>query len=72
MSALTIKDLSCFYQKNQVLDNLELELEKNQIICLLGESGCGKTTLLKAVAGLQKHLQGEISIKTAMTLSSRT
>jgi len=62
MSALTIQHLSCFYQKNQVLSSLDIELQKNQIICLLGESGCGKTTLLKAVAGLQKNLQGKISI----------
>ena len=62
MSALTIQDLSCFYQSNRVLDSLELELETNQIICLLGESGCGKTTLLRAIAGLQKQLEGKINI----------
>ncbi|MFT6986697.1 MAG: iron(III) transport system ATP-binding protein [Psychromonas sp.] len=62
MSALIINELSCFYQDNQVLDSLDLELGKNEIICLLGESGCGKTTLLKAVAGLQAKLSGEIKI----------
>lgn len=62
MSALVVKELSCFYQDNQVLDCLDLELENNEIICLLGESGCGKTTLLKAVAGLQTDLWGKIKI----------
>lgn len=62
MSALVVKDLNCFYENDQVLNSLDLKLEKNTIICLLGESGCGKTTLLKAVAGLQKELNGSISI----------
>jgi len=62
MSALIINQLSCFYKDNQVLDALDLALGKDQIICLLGASGCGKTTLLKAVAGLQTQLAGEIKI----------
>lgn len=62
MSALEINQLSCFYEKNEVLKALDLNLANNEIICLLGESGCGKTTLLKAVAGLQENLQGEIFI----------
>ena len=63
MSALSITQLNCYYQKNQVLDNLELVLEDNEIICLLGESGCGKTTLLRAVSGLQESLNGRITIQ---------
>ncbi|MGB0936270.1 MAG: ABC transporter ATP-binding protein [Colwellia sp.] len=63
MSALSITQLSCYYQKNQVLDNLDLVLEDNEIICLLGESGCGKTTLLRAVSGLQESLNGRITIQ---------
>ncbi|WP_028862524.1 ABC transporter ATP-binding protein [Psychromonas aquimarina] len=62
MCALLVKQLSCFYQHNQVLNLLDLKLEKNEIVCLLGESGCGKTTLLRAVAGLQKRLSGSIEI----------
>jgi len=62
MSALVVNNLSCFYQDNQVLESLDLELENNEIVCLLGESGCGKTTLLKAVAGLQAELSGLIKI----------
>lgn len=62
MSSLVVNQLSCFYQENQVLQELDLTLENDQIICLLGESGCGKTTLLKAVAGLQADLVGQIKI----------
>ena len=63
MSALNIQNLSCSYQNINVLETLDLTLHDNEIVCLLGESGCGKTTLLKAVAGLQTELTGEIFIR---------
>ena len=50
--ALSIKNLTCQYDAQTVLESLSLEVEQGQIVCLLGASGCGKTTLLKAVAGL--------------------
>ncbi|WP_022942386.1 ABC transporter ATP-binding protein [Psychromonas hadalis] len=62
MSALVVKKLNCFYQENQILKDLDLDLQDNEIVCLLGESGCGKTTLLRAVAGLQAELSGSITI----------
>jgi iron(III) transport system ATP-binding protein len=62
MSALVVKNLNCFYQDNQILKNLNINLKDNEIVCLLGESGCGKTTLLSAVAGLQMDTTGEITI----------
>jgi len=66
MPALIVKGLNCAYQNNQVLDNLDLTLEDNEIVCLLGESGCGKTTLLKAIAGLQGNVTGQISINNKL------
>lgn len=63
MSALQIENLTCSYQDTNVFDGLNLTLNDNEIVCLLGESGCGKTTLLKAVAGLQKEISGFISIQ---------
>ena len=63
MSALAIESVSCAYQKNTVLESLDLVLNDNEIVCLLGESGCGKTTLLRAVAGLQTELTGKIAIQ---------
>ena len=50
-------------KKNKVLDfNLTIKNE-GDIICLLGPSGIGKTTILRSIAGLQKIPKGEISFK---------
>ena len=62
MAALDVTNLSCSYNGNLVLNDLSLQVEENEIMCLLGASGCGKTTLLKAIAGLLPVSQGEIAI----------
>ncbi|SFC46078.1 ABC transporter ATP-binding protein [Pseudoalteromonas denitrificans] len=62
MSDLLIEHLNFDYQGNKVIDNLSLMIEKNEIVCLLGASGCGKTTTLKAIAGLIKPSEGFIKI----------
>ena len=50
-------------KKNKVLDfNLTIKNE-GDIICLLGPSGIGKTTILRSIAGLQKIPKGEIHLK---------
>lgn len=43
-----------------VVQNLNLELEQGHIGCLLGASGCGKTTVLRAIAGFEPLRSGEI------------
>lgn len=58
--ALTINNLTCQYDAQTVLESLSLEVEQGQIVCLLGASGCGKTTLLKAIAGLLPLSGGEM------------
>ena len=60
--ALSVKGLSCRYNGQPVLRDLTLSVTKGDIVCLLGASGCGKTTLLKAVAGLLPLEMGAISI----------
>ena len=72
MSALVIEKLNCFYQRNQILKDLNLTLQDNEIVCLLGESGCGKTTLLRAVAGLQAEAYGDITINASVVDNDKT
>ncbi len=50
--ALSLDNIAIAYQRNRVIENLSLQVAKDEIVCLLGESGSGKTTVLKAIAGL--------------------
>ncbi len=60
--ALSIQDLTCQYDTQTVLESLSLEVKQGEIVCLLGASGCGKTTLLKAIAGLLPLTSGLMSL----------
>lgn len=52
---IEIKNLSKSYPNVPLYENFNLSLEEGKITCLLGSSGCGKTTLLNAIAGLTKY-----------------
>ena len=58
---LNIKDLSIFYQENEILKDLNLSVAENEIICLMGSSGCGKSTFLSALNGFLEQKGGRYS-----------
>ncbi|MDE7087890.1 MAG: ABC transporter ATP-binding protein [Clostridia bacterium] len=60
---ISIKNFTKKYQNCTVYENFNLDIEESGITCILGESGCGKTTLLNAVAGLIDY-DGEITKKS--------
>ncbi|HEY0837229.1 MAG TPA: ABC transporter ATP-binding protein [Azospirillum sp.] len=61
MSAdLTIEQVTCGYDKADVLHGVSLEVRAGTITCLLGGNGSGKTTLVRAILGLTPPRQGSI------------
>ncbi len=62
MSNLIIKNLSMRYEKKLILDNLALEVKSGELLVIVGESGCGKTSLLKIIAGILEPESGEIIV----------
>lgn len=60
MSLLSLRGLACGYAQQRVVQDLHLHLEAGDIGCLLGSSGCGKTTTLRAIAGFEPVHAGEI------------
>ncbi|WP_148790184.1 phosphate ABC transporter ATP-binding protein [Campylobacter concisus] len=61
LNILNIKDLSIFYQDNEILKDLNLNIAENEIICLMGSSGCGKSTFLSALNGFLEQKGGRYS-----------
>ena len=59
---LAISGLRHAYGSNEVIKGLSLTLNKGTIGCLLGASGCGKTTVLRCIAGFDPVQAGEISL----------
>ncbi|HCS41517.1 MAG TPA: spermidine/putrescine ABC transporter ATP-binding protein [Pseudomonas sp.] len=59
---LNLRNLACGYQDQRVVQNLNLHLNAGDIGCLLGSSGCGKTTTLRAIAGFEPVHEGEIQL----------
>ena len=57
-----IKDLSLSYGDFAAVKNLSLDIEDGESIVLLGQSGCGKTSTMRCVAGLEEPSSGSISI----------
>ncbi|MFK2824037.1 ABC transporter ATP-binding protein [Arcobacter sp. YIC-80] len=59
---VSINNFSISFNETKILEDINFEVKKGEIVTLLGKSGCGKTTILRAIAGLQKEHEGEICI----------
>ncbi|MFK5894390.1 MAG: ABC transporter ATP-binding protein [Pseudomonadota bacterium] len=59
-SYLAINNLSVSFSSQAILSDLSMQLAVGEIGCLLGSSGCGKTTLLRCIAGFEKPQSGSI------------
>jgi len=67
---LQLNNISLSYGSHKVIEDIDLQLNEGEIGCLLGSSGCGKTTLLRSIAGFEKPDKGQISLR-AQTINDR-
>lgn len=64
MSAIELRGLRKAFAGRTVLAGLDLDLRAGEVHALLGHSGCGKTTLLRLIAGLEKPDSGTIRFES--------
>lgn len=57
---LSAQNVALSYDNTPIIQNLSFEVGKGEVFCILGESGCGKTTLLKAIRGFMDFDEGQI------------
>jgi polar amino acid transport system ATP-binding protein len=62
MPFLEIHDVHKSYGEHEVLKGVSLDVERHEVVCLIGASGSGKSTLLRCVNALEEIHQGEIRI----------
>ena len=60
--SLSIRGLNVSLSKNHILKDINLDIKSGEFVSILGNSGCGKTTLIKSIAGLVDISSGSISI----------
>ncbi|MCR5587347.1 MAG: ATP-binding cassette domain-containing protein [Lachnospiraceae bacterium] len=64
---IKVQNLNKYYNRgrkneNHVLKDINLEFESTGLVCILGESGCGKTTLLNTIGGLDDFYSGNMEV----------
>ena len=62
-AVINIKDFTFKYPNGISIENINLSVAENDFIAIIGKNGCGKTTLLKSIAGLLRPSSGDIYIR---------
>src|SRR4051794_41018194 len=69
---LTFESIVQAYDSQRALDGVSLTIEPGEIVCLLGHSGCGKTTLLRIAAGVEMPTSGRVRMDGREVSGPRT
>ncbi|CAA6823076.1 MAG: Zinc ABC transporter, ATP-binding protein ZnuC [uncultured Sulfurovum sp.] len=62
MKSIEIKNLSFAYEKELILENINLSVEEKDFLAIIGPNGGGKSTLLKLILGIEKAKKGTIKV----------
>ena len=71
MPEIRITDVCRDFGQHRVLDQVDLRLESGSLTALVGPTGCGKTTLLELIAGLQNPTRGTVTVDGEDVVGSR-
>ncbi|MFV2066885.1 MAG: ATP-binding cassette domain-containing protein, partial [Pirellulales bacterium] len=63
-----IQDLHIAFDGQQVLRQIDLSIPRGQTLAIIGESGCGKTVLLKTIIGLIRPTRGKVRFDSRVLL----
>ncbi|HIW21562.1 MAG TPA: ABC transporter ATP-binding protein [Candidatus Dorea intestinavium] len=63
MTKLEVRNVTVSYENKHVIEDISLNLKENEIVCILGVSGVGKTTLFNAISGLIKVDAGQVFLE---------
>lgn len=69
MSLLQVENLSFSYHNRKILNKVSFTVDQGEIFCILGPNGCGKTTMLDCILGLNKPYEGIVNIDGANALT---
>jgi peptide/nickel transport system ATP-binding protein len=70
-SIVRVDDLAVRFGDARAVDGVSLEVAAGEVVALVGESGCGKTTLIRAIQGLQRPTAGTITFDDAAPTTRR-
>src|SRR5215207_4909327 len=60
---LKVENLNAWYGASHVLQDMSLEVNAGEIVCLIGRNGAGKTTTLKSIMGLVPKTRGSVTFE---------
>ena len=66
---LRASGINVYYGESHILRNVDLQIPKGEMVCLIGRNGVGKTTFLKTLIGLLQQRSGSISYESNELLS---
>jgi ATPase subunit of ABC transporter with duplicated ATPase domains len=68
MIALSMKEIEKYYAANKVLSSVTFEINEGEKAAIVGRNGCGKTTVFKLIAGIEKYEKGMLALKKGIKI----